>query len=373
MMRSLSMSAALSILTLAAPGFAQDHAMNNMPGMSSGGARQAKEEDKKSEPRPQNPSPQDRATPQDTMAGMDHGSHSQSDATQIDQPRPDPGTMDHGKADQVSMQGMDHSQHGNAATASMDMTGTALPVGNAPPPPIPNDHYADRAFPAGEMASARAAMMKENGGGNFGQAVLNVFEYQFHSGRDGYRWDGEAWYGGDIDRFWLKSEGEGEFGRGIDSAEVQALFSHAVDPYFNLQAGVRQDLGRGAKRTYATVGFEGLAPGWFEVEGALFLSNKGELIGRIEGYYDQRITQRLIFQPRAELNLSAQDIPDSDIGSGLVNVEVGGRLRYEISRQFAPYVGVSYLRKTGETARLARAAGEDVHATSVVAGIRFWF
>jgi copper resistance protein B len=375
MTRPLLLAAAASALALAlaGPAFAQDNAMNNMPGMSSGGARSAQEKDKKPEPRPQNPDQQGSAASQDRMPRMDHGSHTQPKAGQTEQPKADHSSMDHGSTDQGSMQGMDHSQHGSAAAPSMDMTGTALPAGDAPPPPIPHDHYADRDFPVGEMAGARAAMMKESGGGIFGQAVLNVFEYQFHRGRDGYRWDGEAWYGGDINRLWLKSEGEGEFGRRVDSAEVQALFSHAIDPYFNLQAGVRQDLGRGARRTYATVGFEGLAPGWFEVEGALFLSNKGDLIGRIEGYYDQRITQRLIFQPRAELNLSAQDVPESDIGSGLVNVEVGGRLRYEISRQFAPYVGVSYLLKTGETARHARAAGEDVHATSVVAGIRFWF
>ncbi|WP_197423640.1 copper resistance protein B, partial [Novosphingobium sp. CCH12-A3] len=117
-----------------------------------------------------------------------------------------------------------------------------------------------------------------SGGNNFGQVLLNLFEYQAHSGRDGYRWDGEGFYGGDINRLWLKSEGEGEFGRGIDSAEVQVLYSRAIDPYFNLQGGIRQDFGRGPDRTYATIGVEGLAPGMFEVEGALFLSTKGDVL-----------------------------------------------------------------------------------------------
>jgi copper resistance protein B len=238
---------------------------------------------------------------------------------------------------------------------------------------LPSDHFADRDFPGAEMARSRDIMMKDSGGNNFGQVLLNLFEYQAHSGRDGYRWDGEGFYGGDINRLWLKSEGEGEFGRGIDSAEVQVLYSRAIDPYFNLQGGIRQDFGRGPDRTYATIGVEGLAPGMFEVEGALFLSTKGDLLGRVEGYYDQRITQRLILQPRAEVNFAAQDIPENDIGSGLVNIELGARLRYEFSRQFAPYIGVSYLRKAGDTARLSRLAGEDVHATSFVAGIRFWF
>lgn len=353
MIRSLAPVVSAVALIAAGPAFAQDHAMHDMPGMAP--LAQGKQKDKAAAQRP-NPSapPQDRVSPPDSMQKMDHS-------------QPQAGAM-------PDMPGMDHSQHGQSGSSGMgtEMTGTALPAGNTPPP-VPHDFYADRYFPAGEMARAREAMMKENGDGRFAQAILNIFEYQAHSGRDGYRWDGEAFYGGDINRLWLKSEGEGEFRRGIDTAEVQALYSHAIDPYFNLQAGVRQDFGRGPKRTYATVGFEGLAPGFFEVEGALFLSNKGDVLGRVEGYYDQRITQRLVLQPRVEVNLAAQDVPENDIGSGLVDVELGARLRYEFSRQFAPYVGVSYLRKAGDTARLSRLAGEDVHATSFVAGIRFWF
>ena len=124
---------------------------------------------------------------------------------------------------------------------------------------------------------------------------------------------------------------------------------------------------------FATIGFEGLAPYWFEVEGALFLSNKGDVLARTEGYYDQRITQRLILQPRVELNLSAQDVPENHFGSGLTNAELGLRLRYEIKREFAPYIGVCYDRKTGNTARFARAAGERASATSLVLGVRTWF
>lgn len=357
MIRPLATLGSVIALMAATPTFAQDHSMHDMPGMTPpGGAQPAqdKQKHKDAAPRPNPPAQsQDPAASPDSMPGMDHSQHQGS-------AMPD-------------MPGMDHAQHSQGAMPGMEMTGTALPAGDASPPPVPHDHYADRDFPGGEMAQPRMAMMKESGGNNFGQLLLNVFEYQAHSGRDGYRWDGEGFYGGDINRLWLKSEGEGEFGRGIDTAEVQVLYSRAIDPYFNVQAGVRQDFGRGPDRTYATVGFEGLAPGFFELEGALFLSTKGDLLGRVEGYYDQRITQRLILQPRVEVNFSAQDVPENDIGSGLVNVEPGLRLRYEISRQFAPYIGVSYLRKTGDTARLSRLAGEDVHATSFVAGVRFWF
>ena len=121
------------------------------------------------------------------------------------------------------------------------------------------------------------------------------------------------------------------------------------------------------------LGFEGLAPYWFEVEGAVFLSDKGDLLGRVEGYYDQRLTQRLVLQPRVELNFAAQDVPENRIGAGLSNAELGLRLRYEITRKLAPYVGVSYDAKSGQTARYARDDGEDPTTTSFVAGVRIWF
>lgn len=255
----------------------------------------------------------------------------------------------------------------------MEMTGTALAAGNAPAPAPPMDHYADRFFSAREMGQSRSIMMREQGGQNFHQVMFNLAEVQIRNGRDGYRWDGEAWFGGDINRLTLKTEGEGVFREGVDSAELQALYSRAVGPYFNLQAGVRHDFQPSPTRTYATIGFEELAPYMFEVGGALFLSDKGDLLGRLEGYYDQRITQRVILQPRVELNLAAQDVPETRTGSGLSNAELGLRLRYEISRQFAPYVGVSWDRKVGQTAHYARIDGRDVEATSLVAGIRFWF
>jgi copper resistance protein B len=159
----------------------------------------------------------------------------------------------------------------------------------------------------------------------------------------------------------------------VHSAEIQAVLSHAIDPYWNLQGGLRYDFEPDPARTYATIGIEGLAPYWFEVEGALFLSDKGDVLARAEGYYDQRITQRLILQPRVELNFAAQDVVENRIGSGLSNAELGLRLRYEIKREFAPYVGLSYDRKVGATARYVRADGERANSTSFVLGVRAWF
>ena len=252
-------------------------------------------------------------------------------------------------------------------------SGTDLPAGDAPAPPPPRDWYADRYFPKAEMDHARHAMMVENGGQRVGFVSLSLAEYQARKGRDGFRWEGEGWYGGDIHRLTIKSEGETGFGEGVEAAEAQLLYSRAIGPYFNAQAGVRQDFGHGPDRTHAVIGFEGLAPYWFEVEGALFLSDKGDLTARIEGSYDQRITQRLIVQPMAEMNFAVQDVPENAIGAGLSDIELGLRLRYEIVREFAPYVGVEWARKVGDTARFARADGEDTNIVSFVAGVKLWF
>ncbi|MFD1036039.1 copper resistance protein B [Sphingomonas hankookensis] len=267
---------------------------------------------------------------------------------------------------------MDHSKtdHGTPPPPPADpaVSGTDLPPGDAPAPPVPMPHAADGIWGADAMANSRKVMMADEGGGQrFAQVLLDRLEW-----RDGgYRWEGEGWFGGDLHRLVVKSEGEGK--DRFESAEVQALYSHAVGPYFNLQAGVRHDSRPTPKRSYAVVGVEGLAPYWFEVEAHGFLSTRGELTGRVEGYYDQRITQRLIAQPRAELNLSAQDVRDTGLGSGLTSAELGLRLRYEIAREFAPYVGVAWERRFGDTRRFARARGADAGGVELVAGIRAWF
>jgi copper resistance protein B len=266
-----------------------------------------------------------------------------------------------------------HAGHNMPAADPAQPIGTDLPAGNAPPPPVPGDRYADRFFPPEAMARGHHAMMREGGGQRYGQLLLNLAEVQLRKGRDGYRWDGEAFFGGDMDRLWIKSEGEGSFGGAAEHAEVQALYSRAIDPYFNLQAGVRHDFSPDRDRTYVALGVEGLAPYQFHTAGALFLSNKGDLLGRLEGWYDQRLTQRLVLQPRAELNFAAQDVPATRTGSGLSDAELGLRLRYELRREFAPYVGVSWSSRIGDSARFARQDGDDVEDTSLVAGLRFWF
>ena len=278
-------------------------------------------------------------------------------------------------AEPLPMSGMQSGDvhEGHAMPAKPEATMPDMGDTRAAAPVPPTDHYADRFFPPAAMAAAREQMMREEGGQRFAQIMFSLAELQVRGGRDGYRWDGEGWFGGDINRLTIKSEGSGVFRQGVESAEVQALFSRAVGPYFNLQAGVRQDFQPSPDRTYATIGFEGLAPYMFEVSGAAFLSTKGDVLGRLEGYYDQRITQRLILQPRVEVNLAAQDVVENRFGAGLVDAELGLRLRYEFVREFAPYIGVSQEAKVGRTARFARADGEATTATSFVAGVHFWF
>tara|TARA_R110000868_G_scaffold70789_12_gene207812 strand:- start:134 stop:1021 length:888 start_codon:yes stop_codon:yes gene_type:complete len=276
---------------------------------------------------------------------------------------------------------MDHSAHqmppapeasadphaGHAMAAADDM----IPQGVAPP--VPTDHAAEAFYDPAVMARARAAMIQESGGMTFSQLMVDRLEYRANKGANGYAWEGEGWIGGDINRFALKTEGEGEVGGPLESAEVQALYSRAIDPWWNVVAGVRHDIRPQPQRSYATVGIEGLAPYWFEVEGQAFVSTKGDVHLRMEGSYDQRITQRLILQPAAEVNIAAQDVPELGIGSGISNIELGLRLRYEFAREFAPYVGVHWERKLGDTARYARADGERASTASLVMGIRFWF
>jgi len=297
--------------------------------------------------------------------GMDHGvrDHSGHDDSGRSE-QPDHSAMDHSS--------MDHSDHGPAKgkSASGAAPQSAVPARAFEAP----RHAADAIWGEQAMAPSRANLARENGGMRTGSVMVERLEARIATddGEDGYVWDAQAFYGGDINRFVIKSEGEGEFGGTLEDAEIQALYSRAIAPFFDLQAGVRQDL-TGPKRTHAVIGVQGLMPYMFEIDAAAFLSDKGDLTARIEAEYDQRLSQRLILQPRAEVNLSAQEVPELDIGSGIDNIELGLRLRYEIVPEFAPYVGIEQEWKLGGSRDFARLAGEDPSVTNYVIGVRFWF
>ena len=190
--------------------------------------------------------------------------------------------------------------------------------------------------------------------------------------------DAEGWIGGDYQRFWWKADGEQQTkGARAGEIELQGLYSRLISPFWDFQTGVRVDRHyRGpAQRTtgFFVIGVEGLAPYWFELEPALFVSEKGKVSARFTVSYDQLITQRLVIQPRIDLNAAFQDDPRRNVAAGLNDIEFGLRLRYDINRQFSPYIGVTWRRILGSTAGLARRAGEDISTTSVVFGLRTWF
>lgn len=249
------------------------------------------------------------------------------------------------------------------------------PIEETPPPPEAGSgppRAADAVWGAEAMRASRRDLQQTHGDFPLSWFQADRAEAQVRNGRNGYLWDVQGYYGTPTSRFWFKSEGEGAFGERIDDAEVQALYSRAITPFFDLQAGVRQDLA-GPDTTYGVIGVQGLAPYMFEVDAALFLSHRGDLTARIEAELDQRITQSLILQPRAELGLAAQSVPRLGIGAGLDKIELGMRLRYEIRREFAPYVGLEQSWRLGRSADFARAAGKDSSTTNFVVGIRFWF
>ena len=290
-------------------------------------------------------------------------------------PSPAPASGDPHASHETSIQSTTdpHSGHGQGSQ------GASPPV--APPPAealVGPLHAADLVFDPARMAQARADLAEEHGGMEARKFLVDRLETAFGEGAHLYSWDAQFWHGGDIDKLWLKSEGEGEFGGELEQAEFQALWSRAIDPWFDVQAGVRQDLGPGPDTTHLVLGAQGLAPYWFEVDGALFLSTRGDLTARFEAEYDLRLTQRLILQPNLEVDLSFQSVPEIGLGSGLTSAELGARLRYEFYPRkgpavIAPYVGLEYERSFGGTADFRRAAGEDASGLRLLIGLRTWF
>ena len=188
----------------------------------------------------------------------------------------------------------------------------------------------------------------------------------------GQAWEGIAWFGTDTDRLWLRSEGE-RVGGHTESADLEVLYGRSVSPWWDVVAGVRHDFKPDDARSWAAFGVQGMAPYRFEVSATAYLGEDGQVAANVEAEYTLRITNRLILQPLVEVDLSAKDDPSHGIASGLTGVEAGLRLRYEVTRRFAPYVGVVHERAMGDTADLRRAAGESRRDTRVVAGVRIWF
>ena len=238
--------------------------------------------------------------------------------------------------------------------------------------PVIAQNQTNTAYDPTEMAAAREALYQSHGAQITYLIAGERLEYQSNEGDPNVVWDGQGRIGGDVNKFWVKAEGEySSDNDNFGEVELQALYSRAVHPFWDLQAGLRQGFKPDPSRTYGAIGLHGLAPYWFKLDGALFVSHKGDLSARVEATYDFRLTQRLLLQPRLELNAAFSDDSAIGVGSGLSTAEGGLRLRYEIAREFAPYIGLSWSRAYGDTADFRDAS--DIETISFVAGIRFWF
>ena len=206
----------------------------------------------------------------------------------------------------------------------------------------------------------------------FGRLLLDQLE-QFHSDdANGQFWEAEAWYGNDRDKAWLRTEGERRSGT-LESADLEAFWSHTVGAFWSTQLGARQDFDTGPKRTWAAFGVEALVPYWLDVEATAYATSSGRTAARLRAEYELLFTQRLILQSEGEMNLYGKSDPERRLGSGLSDVQIALRLRYEIRREFAPYLGVSWIRLTGATADFARQDRRAVVEWQALAGVRMWF
>lgn len=207
----------------------------------------------------------------------------------------------------------------------------------------------------------------------FSSVQIEQFEYRSGEGEDTFAWDAQAWLGTDDNKAWFKTEGENPLDDSLEEAETQLLYSRRISDFFDVQFGGRYDFRPEPERAYGVIGLQGLAPMFVEIDTAAFLSDEGDLSARFKAEYDLLITQKLVLQPLLEVNVAADEVEELGIGQGINDVELGLRLRYEVTREFAPYIGVNWHRLVGQTADFARADGNDDETVSFVAGVRMWF
>jgi len=208
--------------------------------------------------------------------------------------------------------------------------------------------------------------------GIYAHAIFNQLEARWNGSNAEFRWEGQGWLGTDYDKLWIKSEGTVSQGA-VDDGQDQFLYSRAITTYFDLQGGLRSDIDSRPTRNWAAFGIQGVAPYFFDLELTGFVSGEGHLAAKLEGSYDVLLTQRLILQPQLELNLYSKADPVRLVGAGFSDIDTGLRLRYEFSRKFAPYLGVVYQGKFGQTAIFARQAGESTGDFRFAFGVRVWF
>lgn len=271
--------------------------------------------------------------------------------------------------DMGAMSGMDHSAMGNMEPMSgmegMESMQPAAPTESRTPVPVLTDADRRAAFP--DVHGHKVHDSNVNW-----YLLADQLEWQKNNEAGGFSWDVSGWAGGDIDRLWLRSEGETSDGQ-TESAEVQALWGHAISPWWDVVAGARQDFKPGRPQTWAAAGFQGMPLYNLETELTAFAGEQGRTALRFEAEYDVLLTSRLILQPSFEANFYGKDDEVRETGKGLSGTELSLRLRYEVKREFAPYVGVSWSQLYGNTADMATREGEKDNEVRFLLGARVWF
>ena len=300
----------------------------------------------------------------DSMQGMDHGSMMSASPS----------------APPESMSGMKHGTMGGSQSGGdSGMAGMDHGDMNAQGGPAPADARDPHAYSGGytlvtgpyALAGTRQLRLADEQ--NFGSVLVDRLERAYSRDGNATTYDAQAWFGRDYDRLVIKAEGDVAKGK-LREARTELLWGHAIAPFWDTQLGVRYDSGGSEpERKWLALGVQGLAPYWFEVDATAYMGDNGRRALRLGAEYEILLTQRLILQPRVEVNVYGKDDAARDIGSGLSGAAAGLRLRYEIKRQFAPYFGVERSSKFGKTADLVRAAGTPTGETRWVAGVRFWF
>ena len=289
-----------------------------------------------------------------SMQGMDHGSMKVMDHGSMQ-------GMDHG-----SMPGMDHSSMKGMDHGSMpgmdESSRKGPPVGSLPS----SDGSTEQRYAAYRI---HPHMMDNVITSHLLFDKLGV-AYDRNE-QTSLQWDGQFWIGRDLNKLWIKSEGDRL--NGSTDAKIEAFWSHTISPFWDLQLGARRDFGAGPKRNWAAFGVQGVAPYGIETEITGYVGGSGRTALALKAEYDLLLTQRLIFTPEIEASLHGKNDEARGVGSGLSDASLSLRLRYEVTREFAPYVGVSFGRKFGRTASYASEAGESRSERAILAGVRIWF
>ncbi|WP_242163218.1 copper resistance protein B [Lysobacter sp. M15] len=337
-MRTLAFATLAPALLLAAQAVAQGHAQHQMPVPAAQDHTQ--HQTKPKEPAKAKPAPKKKPKASREPAPVDHAAmgHAMPTAQQPGEP-------------------VDHAAMGHTMPTPSD----------EPRTPIPEVTDADR---AAAFAHAGNHAVHDNTIQYY--VLLDRLEAFDADEGTGLEWEAQSWIGTDLNKLWLRSEGERTGGH-TEAVDLEVLYGRAFAPWWDLVVGVRHDFEPGDSQDFLAIGVMGLAPYKFEVEATAYLGERGQTAARFEVEYETLLTNRLILQPQIEVNLYGKDDLRRGIGSGLSTAEAGLRLRYEFTRQFAPYIGIVHERAFGRTADFRRDEGEDADDTRLVAGVRIWF